>query len=113
MCGKTTQKDLEDEQGDNHEQVFAERALRRRKLSLGNWIADRGPYRLIMLAQESPAPYQRTDPREQNNHAGQGPQHILCCWQVTYQRLGWPVIGVGGNGIRPLSGGGPGGPEKE
>src|SRR3546814_3508641 len=56
--------------------------------------------RIVVPAQEGPAPDQRADTGDQDDDAGERPEDILGRGKVAGQRLGRPVVGIGGNRSR-------------
>src|SRR3546814_9651529 len=59
------------------------------------------PYTTLVRS-EGPAPDQRADTGDQDDDAGERPEDILGRGKVAGQRLGRPVVGIGGNRSRPL-----------
>src|SRR3546814_1436145 len=71
MGSEATEKHLEDEQRQHHEQIFTERALRwRQRRERQRITVRRDERRVVILAKKGPAPDQRADSRAQDDDAG-------------------------------------------
>lgn len=113
MSGTAAEHDLEGEQPHHQQQVLAQGLLRRRRADQTDRVVQRRVRLFLFLAQEGPGPDQEADAGNQQHHADYRPHDILGGWLVAHQRLVGPVVGVGGDGVRALGGGRPGGPEEE
>ncbi|MNK91966.1 hypothetical protein D3C87_1120840 [compost metagenome] len=107
-------EDLEDEQRHHEEQVFSQSPLRRRQRERGERVARTGRrQRLVMVAQEGPAPDEEAHAGQQHHHAGDRPDEVFAAGLVVDQRFMRPVVRIGHFLARTLGGGGPCRPEEE
>ena len=109
-----TQQGLHQEERSHHQQVLAQRLLRRRQLDQRQRVGGRRLHLdVLLVGEERPHPDDEAHAEDQHHHRGNRPDDVFRRRFVADQRLVRPVVGVGDIRARTVGAGSPGGPEVE
>ncbi|MNK94276.1 hypothetical protein D3C87_1144730 [compost metagenome] len=114
MRGQAAHQHLEAEQCTDQQQVFAQGLLRRREFDQAQRVLCRNlGFAFLVIAQERPAPDQKTNTRQQHDDADDRPDHVFGGRVIVDQRFVGPVVGECRALAIALGGGGPRSPEEK